>query len=52
MITAQPSHTPVQLEAGKRVALVAIDHGYSLRSAADIARCYVAFTPTLRGSRS
>lgn len=52
MITAQPSHTPAQLEAGKRVVLTALDAGYSLVSAADVARCYVAFTPTLRGSRS
>lgn len=52
MITARPPHTPAQLEAGKRVALTAIAAGYSLADAADVARCYVAFTPTLRGSRS
>jgi len=40
--------SPVQLDAGRVVVLAAIERGYSLVQATEVARCYVDHSPTLR----
>lgn len=40
--------SPAQLDAGRRVVLAAVDSGYSLAEAIEIARVYVDHSPTLR----
>lgn len=45
---ARPPYTDAQLAAGQACAGAVLGHGrYSYQDAAQIARCYVAHTPTL-----
>ncbi len=47
----RPLYTEAQYAAGQRVAGAVLDHGaYSYQDAAQISRCYVDHTPTLRST--